>query len=157
MQLQLFSGVELPEQAPNVNIQRIKHKVVSIFFIIIPPLIVYIIWILKVKNKDSIPKLTPFKNIMNEWYARDISKKIRSAYRTKAMNGEFTAAYAPYGYMKDPKDKHHLIPNEETAPVVKRIFQMACENYGAYQIGVIKRKKGHIDVHRNQLKKINRR
>lgn len=89
-----------------------------------------------VDSSKGIPELTPFKNIMNEWYARDISKKIRSAYRTKAMNGEFTAAYAPYGYKKDPKDKHHLIPNEETAPVVRRIFQMACENYSAFQICV---------------------
>lgn len=55
----------------------------------------------------GIPELTPFKNIMNEWYAKDISKKIRSAYKIKALKGEFTASYAPYGYMKDLNDKHH--------------------------------------------------
>jgi len=67
----------------------------------------------------------PFKNIVNEWYCRDLSKKIKSAYRTKALNGEFTGPYAPYGYMKSPEDKHKLIPHPETAEVVKRIFQMA--------------------------------
>lgn len=50
---------------------------------------------------------TPFKNIINEWYAKDISKKIKSAYHTKALKGEFTAAFAPYGYQKDPNDKYH--------------------------------------------------
>ena len=50
-----------------------------------------------VDSEKGINDFTPFKNIMNEWYAKDISKKIRSAYKIKAMNGEFTGAYAPYG------------------------------------------------------------
>ena len=87
-----------------------------------------------VDSEKGINDFTPFKNIMNEWYAKDISKKIRSAYKIKAMNGEFTGAYAPYGYKKNPDNKHQLIINEETAPVVKRIFQMACEGLTAYQI-----------------------
>lgn len=87
-----------------------------------------------VDSEKGINDFTPFKNIMNEWYAKDISKKIRSAYKIKAMNGEFTGAYAPYGYKKNPDNKHQLIINEETAHVVKRIFQMACEGLTAYQI-----------------------
>ena len=55
----------------------------------------------------------PFRNIMNEWYARDISKKIRSAYKTKALNGEFTGAYTPYGYDKNPDNKHQLVINQK--------------------------------------------
>lgn len=87
-----------------------------------------------VDSEKGMNDFTPFKNIMNEWYAKDISKKIRSAYKIKAMNGEFTGAYAPYGYKKNPSNKHQLIINEETALVVKRIFQMACDGLTAYQI-----------------------
>ena len=82
----------------------------------------------------GIPELTPFKNIMNEWYAKDISKKIRSAYKIKALKGEFTASYAPYGYMKDPNDKHHLIIDYEVADVVKEIFIKASIGMSSYQI-----------------------
>lgn len=56
-------------------------------------------------------EFTPFRNIMNEWYAKDISKKIKSAYHTKALEGKFTGPFAPYGYMKDPNNKHKLIVN----------------------------------------------
>ena len=87
-----------------------------------------------IDSNKGIPELTPFKNIMNEWYAKDISKKIRSAYKTKALKGEFTAAYAPYGYKKDPNDKHHLIIDFEVAPIVKNIFCMASKGMSAYQI-----------------------
>jgi len=87
-----------------------------------------------IDSNKGIPELTPFKNIMNEWYAKDISKKIRSAYKTKALKGEFTAAYAPYGYKKNPNDKHHLIIDEEVAPIVIKIFDMATKEYSAYQI-----------------------
>ena len=76
----------------------------------------------------------PFKNIINEWYARDISKKIKSAYRTKAINGEFSGPYAPYGYMKSPENKHKLIPHPETAPIVKRIFEMAASGMTPFKI-----------------------
>lgn len=84
----------------------------------------------------------PFKNIINEWYARDISKKIKSAYRTKALNGEFTGPYAPYGYRKSPEDKHKLIPNPDTADVVKRIFQMAASGMTPFKIGTVLKNDG---------------
>lgn len=71
-------------------------------------------------------EFAPFKNIINEWYARDISRKIRSTYKTKALNGEFTGKRAPYGYKKSPEDKHKLIPDEH-APIVQEMFQMALE------------------------------
>lgn len=79
-------------------------------------------------------EFTPFRNIMNEWYAKDISKKIKSAYRTKALNGEFTGSYAPYGYMKSPENKHKLIPHPETADNVKRIFEMAASGMTPFKI-----------------------
>ena len=64
------------------------------------------------------------KNLINDVYAKDISKKIRATLRTKQRNGEYIGGFGPYGYMKDPEDKHHLIINPDTAPVVRRIFQM---------------------------------
>lgn len=70
-----------------------------------------------VDTEKGIPDFTPFKNIMNEWYAKDISKKIRSAYKTKALKGEFTGAYDLYGYKKDLNNKHHQIIDEEEAEV----------------------------------------
>ena len=73
-------------------------------------------------NGDN--EFAPFKNIINEWYAKDISRKVRSAYKTKALKGEFTGVRAPYGYMKSPEDKHKLIPDEH-APIVQRMFKMA--------------------------------
>jgi len=76
----------------------------------------------------------PFRNIMNEWYARDISKKIRSAYHTKALNGEFTGAYPPYGYKKKSKNKHQLIVNEQEASVVIDIFQLFIDGNSVYHI-----------------------
>ena len=79
-------------------------------------------------------EIMPFKSVINEYYARDISRKVRSAYRTKALNGEFTAAFAPYGYLKDLEDKHRLIVDEETAPTIKRIFQMAADGLTPFKI-----------------------
>ena len=78
-------------------------------------------------------EFAPFLNIMNEWYARDGSRKVRAAYRTKALNGEYTAPYAPFGYQKDPENKHHLIPDER-APIVKKMFQMALEGTSCFLI-----------------------
>lgn len=74
---------------------------------------------------------------MNEWYAKDISKKIKSAYKTKALEGKFTGAFAPYGYMKDPNNKHQLIINPETGPVIKKIFELAKSGLTTFKISMI--------------------
>lgn len=78
--------------------------------------------------------LMPFRNIMNEWYARDISQKIRTAYKTKAINGEFMGPSAPYGYVKDPNNKNHLIVNQEQAKVIQEIFKMYTNGFTIYKI-----------------------
>ena len=78
-------------------------------------------------------EFAPFRNILNEWVAKDCSKKVRSARRTKAMNGEYTGPFAPFGYRKDPADRHHLIPDER-APVVQRMFRMALEGTTCFMI-----------------------
>ena len=69
-------------------------------------------------------EFAPFKNIINEWYAKDISRKVKSAFKAKALRGEYTGAYPPYGYDRDPNDRHKLVPNQY-AWVIKEIFQMA--------------------------------
>jgi len=68
----------------------------------------------------------PFMSVVNEYYARDISKKVKSAKRARALNGEHCAR-PPFGYLKDPNDNHKLIVEEETAAIVKRIFQMSLD------------------------------
>lgn len=92
------------------------------------------------KNGDN--EFAPFKNIINEWYAKDISRKIRSAFKTKGLNGEFLGSKAPYGYMKSPDDKHKLIP-DENAPIVQRMFAMALDGKTCFQIANTL-KKEHI-------------
>ena len=69
--------------------------------------------------------LAPFRNVINEMYARDTSRKIRSALHTKMQAGKFIGNFAPYGYQKDPQDKNHLIPDERTASTVRQIFAWA--------------------------------
>lgn len=81
--------------------------------------------------------ITPFKNLLNDMYARDISKKITSAMLTKKRQGKFIGDTSPYGYEKDPADKNHLIVNEKYAPTVKRIFQMAKDGLGVKNIAKI--------------------
>jgi DNA invertase Pin-like site-specific DNA recombinase len=78
-------------------------------------------------------EFAPFKNIINEWYAKDSSRKVRSALRTKAMNGEYTGGYPAFGYCKNPENRHQLIP-DKYAPVVKKMFQMALEGTSCYHI-----------------------
>lgn len=65
----------------------------------------------------------PIKNIINTLYARDLSRKSAAALRIKQANGEFIGTYAAYGYLKSPEDKHKIIIDEETAPVVRQIFE----------------------------------
>ena len=77
--------------------------------------------------------LAPFQFAINDVYLRDSSKKIKTALHTMMDRGEYCFR-APYGYKKDPEDNHKLLPNEETAPVVKRIFNMAAQGYSTWAI-----------------------
>lgn len=69
-------------------------------------------------------EFTPLRNWFNEFYARDTSKKIRAVKQAKAQKGERVNGEYPYGYLIDPENKNHLIPDPETAPIVKQIFAM---------------------------------
>ena len=69
-------------------------------------------------------EFTPLRNWFNEFYARDTSKKIRAVKQAKAQKGERVNGEVPYGYIADPNDRNHLLPDPETAHVVKQIFAM---------------------------------
>lgn len=77
------------------------------------------------KNPKSVSIIEiPLKNLMNDEYARDISEKVKSTLRIKQLNGEFIGVTAPYGYLKNSKDKHKFIIDKEASYVVKKIFNM---------------------------------
>ena len=77
---------------------------------------------------------TPFRNLFNDFYARDTSKKIRAVMRSKGNAGEHLCTNPPYGYRKDPADKKNWIVDEEAAEVVKRIFDLCIAGKGPMQI-----------------------
>ena len=91
-------------------------------------------------NVDSFYReddFTPFRNIMNEWYARDTSRKIQSTFRSKGESGKHTASTPPYGYIKDEKDKDKWVVDEKAAEIVRRIFNLTMNGVGPYKIAKI--------------------
>ena len=78
--------------------------------------------------------LLPLKNVFNAQYAKDISGKVRSAFKAKQKRGEFCGAFACYGYLKDPENKNRLIVDPVAAEVVRRIFRMAADGIGQVKI-----------------------
>ena len=87
------------------------------------------------ENPDSMDNLiVPFKNLLNDAYAKDLSKKVRSALLTKRLNGEFIGTTATYGYLKDPKDKHKLIIDKDASENVIKIFNDIIEGKTASKI-----------------------
>jgi len=80
---------------------------------------------------------TPFLNIINEWYAKDTSKKIRAVIKAKSDAGKPTAPIPVYGYIKDPNDKYHWLIDEEAAEIVKEIFHLAIKGNGPSKIASI--------------------
>jgi len=82
-------------------------------------------------------EFTPFMNIMNEWYLRDQSRKVRAAVQLKGRSGKPITTNAPYGYKKDPEDHNHWLIDEEAAAVVRHIFHLSIEGHGPYEIANI--------------------
>lgn len=80
-------------------------------------------------------EIAPFKNVLNEWYPRDISKKVRQVKKTAARQGKFMGSQAPYGYKKSPEDKHILIVDEPAANIMHRIFTEFAGGDSARMIG----------------------
>ena len=86
-------------------------------------------------NPKSISELNlPLKNLINDEYARDISKKVSSALEVMRKNGLFTGGIAPYGYKKDSKDKHHLVIDDEAAKIVRLIYKLYLKGFGIKKI-----------------------
>ena len=77
----------------------------------------------------SSSEFAPFLNIMNEWYLRDCSRKIRASYKLRGNAGKHTTNNVPYGYKKSPEDKNQWIIDENAAPNVKRMFRLCVEGY----------------------------
>ena len=90
-------------------------------------------------NSDDL--LFPIKNVVNEMYARDVSKKTKAAKKAKARDGQFIGSKAPFGYKIDPNDRHLLIVDEPAAQVVKRIFRLASEGVGYNKMAKIFREE----------------
>ena len=78
--------------------------------------------------------IAPFKAIMNDMYAKDISKKIKSSLKAKMKEGKWVGGRTPFGYDQDPENKNHLIVNVEQATVVRRIFNMCLEGLSFFKI-----------------------
>ena len=87
-------------------------------------------------EKPDTLEFAPFINIMSEWYAKDISKKVKTGIKTKGMNGKPIATEAPYGYVKDPDNKDFWIIDEEAAEVVRLIFRLFIGGKNRNQIAV---------------------
>ncbi|MBQ8496627.1 MAG: recombinase family protein [Clostridia bacterium] len=79
-------------------------------------------------------EIAPFLNILNEMHARQTSKKVKAALHTWFQNGAYVGAYAPIGYRKDPSQKGHLIPDDQTKWIVEKIFTLAAHGMGGAKI-----------------------
>lgn len=83
------------------------------------------------------------KYILYSYYSRDLSQKVKAAVNVRMKRGEFVGSYAPYGYMKDPVNKHHLVPDPETAPIVRQIFDLAIEGRNTGEIAKFLNTRGY--------------
>ena len=86
---------------------------------------------------DTAQMSMALSNIVNDYYAKDISRKVTSALQTKMERGDYIGNYAPHGYCKDPENKNHLVIDPETAPVIRQIFQWRAE--GISYMGINRR------------------
>ena len=84
------------------------------------------------QNKEN--DIAPFRNILNEMYAKDQSRKMKSAWRSLAQNGGVLGRYAPFGYRWSDTEKHRIVIDEETSPIIHRIFDMALQGMGIQAI-----------------------
>ena len=98
-------------------------------------------------------ELAPIRNLFNEWYARDISKKRRISNKIKGNSGE-PMGLPPYGYIKDPNNPKHWVIDEEAAQVVRRVFDMTLEGFGTEQIATQFEKEGILTPQAYWIQKV---
>lgn len=86
--------------------------------------------------------IMPFKNILNEMYAKDTSKKVKSALKSRMKEGTYIGSKAPFGFKKDPDDKHRLIIDERVKPIIELVYELCLEGKGTQLISqeMMKRK-----------------
>ncbi len=94
-----------------------------------------------VDSEKGESEIAPFKNIINEWVARDTSRKVKSAFKTKFAEGAYYGAYAPLGYKKHPDIKGKLLIDDETKWIIEKIFSLAYQGYGSAKITKILREE----------------
>jgi len=87
-----------------------------------------------IDTKNSNNDIAALKNVMNEFYSRDNSRKIRSSIKARAKAGLYRSSFNPLGYRKSPDNKNKLIIDEETAPIIRNIFELAAAGWGAHKI-----------------------
>ena len=102
-------------------------------------------------NMDN--DIAPFRNILNQMYSTDISRKVRSAVSAKKQRGEFLSSYAPYGYQKDPLNKNRLVIESGGAETVRSMYEMCAEGYGSKAIAKTLDREGILSpvCHRDRL------
>lgn len=96
-----------------------------------------------INGTDNI--LMPITNVINSLYAKDCSRKTKAAHQALAKEGKYIGGHAPFGYLKDPDDRHHLIPDPPAADVVRLIFQLFCEGVGYVRLTKILREKNILN------------
>lgn len=89
--------------------------------------------------------LMPITNVINSMYARDCSRKTKVGHRTRAMEGKYLGSRAPFGYLKDPNDRHHLVVDPEAAEIVKEIFKMFSEGIGYVRMTKVLRERNILN------------
>lgn len=87
-----------------------------------------------VDSENGVSDFSGIKNYFNDFYARDTSRKIRAVLKSKGERGDRVSTATPYGYMRNPENKKELLPDPETAPIVKRIFEMCANGMGVTKI-----------------------
>ena len=93
-------------------------------------------------NPNGVEDMIPFQTIINDWYLKDISKKIKSVKRDKQRKGQFIGGKPVYGYKMHPTEKNKIIIDEEVAPIVRRIFAMALDGVSCRQIAATLNEEG---------------
>ena len=105
-----------------------------------------------IDSKNSDNDIAPFKNILNQLYSTDLSKKVRSAISTKKQNGDFLSNYAPYGYQKDAMNKNKLVVEETGAIVVRRIYDLCASGHGTPYIAKTLNSEGILSPRNHRAK-----
>ncbi len=94
---------------------------------------------------SSMRKSSQINGLIDQWYLEDLSESVKASFKVKRQRGETICSYAPYGYLKDPDNHNHLVPDPNTADNVRRIFHMYNNGFGTYKIANILNSEGVLN------------